>query len=1731
MFFVCGRFDWGRSGPVHGGRLPRRGPRGILGRAAVLAVAFTVFAAGAWAQPVLTMIDWVPAGLTVTNAGQATLQYNVTGTSNVVDVFFVRDDGFIVTVAGLDPAADPGPYQETLPLPTGVDRQTVTYTGLVRDTVTGETAAGDRAMVIIADDIGPDPPNIETPASFPYTNYTDTLTITGNVNNNPPPGGNTDTPEEEGNVVIARNDTGEIIGGGVILPDSTFTATADLSGFDEGVATPVDIWAVDEAGNPGTTLTVQIVRQEPPPPTLDQLVMTPADGTVTNNPAVTISGVVNGEVPPFTVNVFVDGLVQSQITGLQQGQQFNHTLTLPSDGPHTISINAVNSNTPPDEGETVTLGTITLDTEAPEAPRITRPSPSEQPFVVQGTGFLLEGYSSERDSSTTDPGAPYVTIEGPSGIVYSPALPLEIDSVSGMFSTSVDVSGLDDGTYTLLVRVVDEAGNTDTGSTAQVVFVKDTRAPSVLRVLVNGVPAPQSNPEIYVGYSGATIDVMVDEPMQTPPSLEVTQYGGSALPAGISSSTDTDFTFFYGVVPDHDGPVDCRIHGGADRAGNEVDETIQRLFVVDTTPPRVLSIEPADGTSMTTTPERIRIHMEDPLSEAGTAAGLALRSTEVTVEGPVGGAMEVVTGTLVPYDPMTVDFIPSSPFPGEGTYRIRVTAVDKVGNRSSSTMFTIHIDSTPIDTSSGVVRVNPPDGAYVNAETIPGGASSPYVEAFVNDPQFDAAHSSIVVKDYCRVPPTVPGTGLSTGPDNLTYRFAGPLAEDGSDDGIYTVELEIRDFAGNVSPTYVTTFVYDTQAPEVLDTFPSDRSYVGGPLRMVDALLRDAKVDTCRANSGIDRTRSVLRLYLEEPNENVNEHQPQEITGTLRFVSVGDAEKVLLEITNHSSWPQGLPADGSWDGKYRLEVEAFDRAGNSSGVVQREFVYDTLRPVLSVEELEDGDTLSAAGFSFEGETQDDRGGSGIEKVAVWVYPLDSNGYPMLSQPLLDAATATLKPLGPGPFDPDPPRREYTFSSAITNLSTDTWCSLVVRSYDWAGNFAEKRIKVFVRAGTLPPPQPSMPAADHVTSDRIVTFGWSPVYGADGYRLRIVTPNANELLFDVTDGTYKTVNLGAYSDGDGAYHWQVASVDAGGVAGSYSQMRTLVVDSGRPTVLSVDVVDPSPEASGSVNEGEVRFTIRFSEPLDTSVPLAVKVRSENTGVPELEVSQVSFSGDTWTGRTFVPTYEQSGYDYNGLATLTIEGGRDPAGNELVPPQSAFCVFEIDSGPHFRAALFRNPVDERDVILVVKGFKKADGAMAETLADPLAVRIRRQGEADRFPTMRRLTESVFYGSFRFDPASNADLFIDVTGTDAEGNTETRTLKVEVERLGNGDVYLDPKSGLALSMSAAGAAPGGSGGGSSAGGEGCAATSLLLSSAPLLATDGEDDGNAVPRGLQLVRVVKEIGPRGVEFAGPLDVAVRLTPEDGAEAAGGEDSDGHGGDGTGGCPGGLGLYLLRSDDARSRVAVEYLGGGLDGGCVRGKLSRGGVLILARDVEPPVVVSGARSDGREVRVGLGDGQSGVDPSSLVVSWGGKPVEFEWDAGRGEIVVEAPKAARGGELRIEAADRAGNRAVFALQADTKAPPIEVAEAAAYPNPARAAAYVAYRFSTAADTARLRIYDAAGRLVRSIGLDPSAVTRARAVWDLRDRRGRPVANGVYFLRVEAGLGASRARRTLKVAVLR
>ncbi len=87
---------------------------------------------------------------------------------------------------------------------------------------------------------------------------------------------------------------------------------------------------------------------------------------------------------------------------------------------------------------------------------------------------------------------------------------------------------------------------------------------------------------------------------------------------------------------------------------------------------------------------------------------------------------------------------------------------------------------------------------------------------------------------------------------------------------------------------------------------------------------------------------------------------------------------------------------------------------------------------------------------------------------------------------------------------------------------------------------------------------------------------------------------------------------------------------------------------------------------------------------------------------------------------------------------------------------------------------------------------------------------------------------------------------------------------------------------------------------------------------------------------------------------------------------------------------------------------------------------------------------------------------------------------------------------------------------------------AAPNPTAGAGRILFHLDGAPSRVEAQVFDVAGRLVRSLGPEEFPAGDQALTWDGRDRSGRPVGEGLYFVRVQAG---SEPAATTKILVVR
>ncbi|PLX18314.1 MAG: hypothetical protein C0601_04670 [Candidatus Muiribacterium halophilum] len=120
------------------------------------------------------------------------------------------------------------------------------------------------------------------------------------------------------------------------------------------------------------------------------------------------------------------------------------------------------------------------------------------------------------------------------------------------------------------------------------------------------------------------------------------------------------------------------------------------------------------------------------------------------------------------------------------------------------------------------------------------------------------------------------------------------------------------------------------------------------------------------------------------------------------------------------------------------------------------------------------------------------------------------------------------------------------------------------------------------------------------------------------------------------------------------------------------------------------------------------------------------------------------------------------------------------------------------------------------------------------------------------------------------------------------------------------------------------------------------------------------------------------------------------------------------------------------------------------------------------------------------------------------------------------------QIDFKAVDLAGNE----LKRSTTvriAPASLITGMAVYPNPASSFAEIRFT-APAGSRVSLKIYDVSGRLIYRARTTAAGVNQSM-IWDLADKRGRYVANGVYFYKVKVESGSDHHEVEGKFAVIR
>ncbi len=503
------------------------------------------------------------------------------------------------------------------------------------------------------------------------------------------------------------------------------------------------------------------------------------------------------------------------------------------------------------------------------------------------------------------------------GIIVPGSIATNGKDVLAWSPLTLSSDGSSDGRYAVYVTPVDKQGRE--GSTIYREFIYDTQTPEI----TSASPINLSQPVSYISASLTQLQFTLQDVGPADLTLadqvvRLRNQSGGIIPTKLTNDTNNQLY----LTLDQPLPLDGSQDGNytveielSDKAGNVL--TLNHPIVYDTQAPTVVSTVPEDGALLTEDITQFQVNLND---EGGS--GIDWDVTSAILVDPNGVE---ISGELSS-NGTTQLTLRTNQLVADGRYIIRVQAVDRAGNGSSSVFDRSFLLSRRLPAVISTSPITAPqDEAYTNEEI---------EEIRVLLETADERHLS-TVRLLNALGQVIAGQ-QNRQEDGLVYTLVRPLATDGSEDGIYTIEFTPISSSGRSGEVQQLTFTYDTQIPEI--ETDAINLIVSEP--EVNNSLVEIRVVITDNEAGIDwenLDEDWLSFEMQSPNVT-------DIEGQLSYES-GEVETLVFRLT------VPLADDGSADGEYKITVTPTDKAGNGEETYEKVFTYDTSAPIIDPNSL------------------------------------------------------------------------------------------------------------------------------------------------------------------------------------------------------------------------------------------------------------------------------------------------------------------------------------------------------------------------------------------------------------------------------------------------------------------------------------------------------------------------------------------------------------------------------------------------------------------------------------------------------------------------------------------------------------------------------------------------------------------------------------------------------------
>ena len=426
---------------------------------------------------------------------------------------------------------------------------------------------------------------------------------------------------------------------------------------------------------------------------------------------------------------------------------------------------------------------------------------------------------------------------------------------------------------------------------------------------------------------------------------------------GVVSADETVNVFWNGTIDGAKLPDDTYTIRVTVDDGGDAKEVLYATAILDSSVPRVAGVFANDDENLPITDGGF---INEPLGSIKVTGAddddgevdLGNRRTTVFLRNEQEA---VVRGTLTyNAEDSSITFALVNPLdiPSEnGKYTLILILIDKAGNVIQSVR-----EFTFDNVKPSLKRVSTNRGGL-----IPGAGVSQrlnYVEAVLTDNLEDGI--DLFASTISLTGPTGPNSTTILGEqtedsesDKIRWNLLTPLlGRDDSQDGEYIIKVVAVDKAGNqTEPTepIEVSFLYDNVAPRLVSLSPTqsgvpfnlldDTIYYNLPITGFVATFADAGI-------GVDLTGRQQSTHIvfgtpKESGDGLKVREGRILTDILTDSDSGTLTYVLTYVLNEPI----VSRDGSQDGRYTLNVQATDTAGNTK-TYNYQLIYDTQLPTL-----------------------------------------------------------------------------------------------------------------------------------------------------------------------------------------------------------------------------------------------------------------------------------------------------------------------------------------------------------------------------------------------------------------------------------------------------------------------------------------------------------------------------------------------------------------------------------------------------------------------------------------------------------------------------------------------------------------------------------------------------------------------------------------------------------------